>query len=493
MNADATDGVRWDPPAAGAWTRSLRLGEWIGEPVTPLFESWLLAEMESHLHSTLHRWVGQRAPLPHHVVVNGWYFYSLNWLGPGAFARNLPGLIGHAIREPRRVAGLVPPTARHAVPLFEREWREEVLPSYRAAVSAAEAAVESVPVAELPALVDELAGRAGDYFASVAALGGAAYKLEMNLASFTRRHVRAALPDGHLPLLAGLQPPAPLPRHAVTSLDWWFPPASLGPSSDRGIEHERLVERRLAAESSAEAALAGSPRRLRSFRSLLADAQRLVGIREDQVAELTLPWPVLRRAVQRLGEALAIRGVVTAPDDAFFLTREELLTALDASPSVRVHTVDTETRRTTRAEQARLAPPLLIGRVNPVLRRLLDGFPRMVGAVRSEGAVAWGSPASPGRVTGQVRVIRGPDQFDDLVAGEVLVAPLTAPAWTPLFARAAAVVTDVGSAASHASIVAREYGIPAIVGCGDATIRLTTGSWVTVDGSTGNVEPATPP
>jgi len=79
--------------------------------------------------------------------------------------------------------------------------------------------------------------------------------------------------------------------------------------------------------------------------------------------------------------------------------------------------------------------------------------------------------------------------FDQLLPGEILVAPLTAPAWTPLFTRAAAVVTDVGSAAAHASIIAREYGIPAVVGCGDATARLRTGMRVTVDGSTGNVEP----
>ena len=92
-------------------------------------------------------------------------------------------------------------------------------------------------------------------------------------------------------------------------------------------------------------------------------------------------------------------------------------------------------------------------------------------------------PASPGRVTGSVRVIRGPDEFDELQAGEILVAPLTAPAWTPLFTRAAAVVTDVGSAASHASIIAREYGIPAVVGCVDATSRLHTGMRVTVDGA----------
>jgi pyruvate,water dikinase len=114
----------------------------------------------------------------------------------------------------------------------------------------------------------------------------------------------------------------------------------------------------------------------------------------------------------------------------------------------------------------------------------------MMGAVPSDTALVSGVPASPGRATGSVRLVHGPDDFDELQPGEILVAPLTAPAWTPLFARAAAVVTDVGSAAAHASIIAREYGIPAVVGCGDATSRLRTGMRVTVDGTTGNVEPA---
>jgi len=103
-------------------------------------------------------------------------------------------------------------------------------------------------------------------------------------------------------------------------------------------------------------------------------------------------------------------------------------------------------------------------------------------------AIVSGWPASPGQVTGIVRVILDPQEFDELMPGEILVAPVTAPAWTPLFNRAAAVVTDVGSVAAHASIIAREYGTPAVVGCGDATARLHTGMRVTVDGNTGNVE-----
>jgi len=196
----------------------------------------------------------------------------------------------------------------------------------------------------------------------------------------------------------------------------------------------------------------------------------------------------MRRAVLRIGDALAERGMIAEPDDVFFLTRAEALAALDGAPLS--PTVDVAGRRSLRTEQARLVPPPLVGRVNPMIQRVWGSFPGLIGARPSDQALVSGVPASPGRATGLVRVIRGPDEFDQLQAGEILVAPLTAPAWTPLFTRAAAVVTDVGSAAAHASIIAREYGIPAVVGCGDATARLQTGMRVTVDGSTGNVEPA---
>jgi pyruvate,water dikinase len=241
------------------------------------------------------------------------------------------------------------------------------------------------------------------------------------------------------------------------------------------------------AETAAFDALASSPRRLRAFRRLLSETQRLVLVREEQVREWTIGWPVMRRAVRRIGESLAARAVIAAPDDVFFLTRTEALAAFDGDAAAT--TVDVPGRRATREAQARLVPPLLVGRMNPILRRLWDSFPRQVGAVRSDHALVTGSPASAGRATGTVRVIRGPTEFDLLQPGEILVAPLTAPAWTPLFLRAAAVVTDVGSAASHASIIAREYGLPAVVGCGDATARLRTGMRVMVDGGSGNVEP----
>ena len=479
--------VSWESPAPGAYTRQLRFGEWISEPVTPLFESWLLSTMEDVLHAQLFKFLGQRAPRPHHVIVNGWYFYSLNWFSPGSLVRNMPRLLGHLVRDPRTVAGIFPPAVRHAIPIFERLWREDLQPRYRAAVAAAETRVESLPVSALPELLDELAELAGESFMSIAALSGSAYKMEINLARFHRKHLAPTLGGSHLPLLAGFEPPTGPDRHAVVSLDWWFAPQPSIETPRPPEEHAGLVETRRAAEAAAYAALAGSPKRLTAFKTLLAETQRLVPIREEQTREFTLSWPVMRRAVVRIGQALADRGAIAGPDDVFFLTRTEALAALAGEPLS--PSVDPTERRSAREEQKKLVPPTWVGEVSRSFRGMPGAFARLVGARRSERAIAFGSPASPGRASGAVRVIRGPDEFDELQRGEILVAPLTAPAWTPLFTRAAAVVTDVGSAASHASIIAREYGIPAVVGCGDATARLRTGMRVTVDGSTGNVEP----
>jgi pyruvate,water dikinase len=480
--------VAWDPPAPGAYTRNLRFGEWISEPVTPLFESWLLTTMEERTHAFYLQEIGQRVPRPYHVIVNGWYFYTLNWATPAAFARNLPNMLWHLVRSPRKLAGINPSTVRHAVPTMERTWRTDVQPRYRAVVAAAAERVERAPVSELPSLIDELADHAGDYFGWITALAGAGYKLEVTLAQFYRRHLAPVIGGSHLPLLTGFESPTDPARHAVTSLDWWHPPGSQATSSPRpAADHAALVEARHVAEEAAFGALASAPRRLRTFRRLLGDAQHLVPLREEQVAELTIPWPVMRRAVERIGEELSARGAIPEADDAFFLTRDEVLAALSGDAPA---PVDVAARRATLAEQACLVPPLFVGRVHPMLQKLMDGMSGVLGAAPSAAAIVSGTPASPGRATGSVRVVRGPRDFDELQPGEILVAPLTAPAWTPLFHRAAAVVTDVGSAASHASIIAREYGIPAVVGCGDATARLTTGMQVIVDGGTGNVERA---
>jgi pyruvate,water dikinase len=132
-------------------------------------------------------------------------------------------------------------------------------------------------------------------------------------------------------------------------------------------------------------------------------------------------------------------------------------------------------------------------------RASLDGRPlvdpRLVALSAPElqpGALLAGSPASPGLATGPVRVVLDASQFGALRPGEVLVAPFTNPAWTPLFQRATAVVVETGGLLSHAAIVAREYGIPAVMAAAGATHILSTGQRVRVDGARGLVWPDDP-
>ena len=103
------------------------------------------------------------------------------------------------------------------------------------------------------------------------------------------------------------------------------------------------------------------------------------------------------------------------------------------------------------------------------------------------GRVIRGIGGSAGKVTGPARVLSGPADFDQMRPGDILVAQITTPAWTTLFAMAGGVVTDVGGPLSHSSIVAREYGIPAVLGTGVATRRITSGEQITVDGDAGTV------
>ena len=98
-----------------------------------------------------------------------------------------------------------------------------------------------------------------------------------------------------------------------------------------------------------------------------------------------------------------------------------------------------------------------------------------------------GVPVSPGTITAPASLIKTPADFDQMRPGSILVCPMTNPAWTPLFAHASGLVTDMGGILGHGSIVAREYGIPAVVGTGTSTVRIKHGQMISVDGNTGTV------
>ena len=104
------------------------------------------------------------------------------------------------------------------------------------------------------------------------------------------------------------------------------------------------------------------------------------------------------------------------------------------------------------------------------------------------GRTLTGAAASPGTVEGIARVVRGVEQIGDVREGEILVCGSTSPAWAPIFSKIRATVTDVGGVMSHAAIVCREYGLPAVVGTGRATSAIKTGQTISVDGTAGRVD-----
>lgn len=488
--------VDWTPPSPGYWMRNFRLGEWLPEPMTPLFRDWLLELIEAGYLDGMRATTGAAVPF-RHAAINGWYYTA-----PPS-PRAIPGIFARALVQSRgRVLsvllnGLLRPSTQPEVAdrkLLHRlatHWREHLLPRYQQLVAEGERRAEVAAPAEVEQIVDRVGRLAGEYLWSLAIVGGSAWKMEGCLARFLRRYVAADVEGGVQVLLRGL-PGADLalPPHAVQSVDWYWPTAGeLGqaPPPEMGSERRtRLAAERQQADAAVRRALSDRPAVLARFEMLLEVARRYAGLREEQARHFTLGWPLLRRCVLRLGKAARAVGVLDWPEDVFFLTRAEL--------HARTRHQDVVARRRAEWErQRRLVAPLTIGTPPRLLERSLAGAVEAVrtGGRPPEGAIV-GEPASPGRATGPVRVVRGPADFDRFRAGEVLVAHATAPAWTPLFDRAAAVVTDGGALAAHASLVAREYGIPAVVGTTDATARLRDSQVVVVDGSAGTVMPATP-
>jgi rifampicin phosphotransferase len=478
----------WVPPHKGWWLRNFRLGEWLPEPVTPLFQTWLLPALHLGISKELTRDSGLVLGLDD-AVINGWYYTTPQ---PRAVGRPLARqLLRHpgAITELPTILLLLlrPDWVTGALARMNAHWRQVLLPAYRRTVDQAEAAVDNAPPAALVGLVDRVAEVAGEYFWSVATLAGSQWKLEAVLARFVRAQI-PGVEDSAQVLVTGLPGvQGDLPAHAVHSVDWYWPTAADLGQAAPGDRHRELAARREAMQARCRAALAGNRRARRRFERLLELAQQYAVVREQQTRLFTLGWPVLRRCALRLGAHLADRGLVGQAADVFFLTRDELDPALTTEGTESLY-AEVERRRTEWERQRRLVAPLEMG-IAPWLARV--ALARAVDAARGgpppEGAIV-GQPASPGRATGPVRVITDPGQFDRFAAGEVLVARATAPAWTPLFGRAAAVVTDGGTLAAHASLVAREYGIPAVVATGDATTRLRDGQVVTVDGGAGVVE-----
>ncbi|WP_440988732.1 PEP/pyruvate-binding domain-containing protein [Haloarchaeobius baliensis] len=242
--------------------------------------------------------------------------------------------------------------------------------------------------------------------------------------------------------------------------------------ADRPARHGHL------ADSAARSLVDGANPLVRPLvRRLVRVYRGYLGLREYPKWALSRLLDELRREVLAAGETLVASGHLAEVDDVWLLRLDELLAALDDPAAL--SDIDLEERRRSVAHHRRTAAPRIV---------TSDGYvPRARPTDRPTEGTLTGTPAAPGVVEGVVRVVTDPGS-QRLRQGEVLVAPYTDPGWTPLFLNAAAVVTAVGGRLTHGSLVAREYGIPAVVAVEDATTRLRTGERVRVDGTRGVVE-----
>jgi pyruvate,water dikinase len=205
----------------------------------------------------------------------------------------------------------------------------------------------------------------------------------------------------------------------------------------------------------------------------------LAGLRETPKFTIMRLAGIARASLLESGGELSAAGVLARPDDLFFLRMAELR-ALAAGKTGDWQARIEERRELRRRELRRAQIPRFL---------LSDGqaFFEGLGSDVDAGGGFAGSPVSPGVVEGVVHVLLDPHGAS-LAPGEILVCPATDPGWTPLFLAAGGLVMEVGGLMTHGAVVAREYGIPAVVGVHDATTRLRTGQRIRVDGSTGRIE-----
>ena len=253
------------------------------------------------------------------------------------------------------------------------------------------------------------------------------------------------------------------------------------PASDRrggpAIDLEAAARRRVEATATIERALGAGPpgiTRRALFRATLAGAQRYYALRENMRYHADFFLAHMRALALAAGAELVAAGRLGAVDDVFWLDLREVERALAGDATAVVAVAE---RRAAFARDA-AAPPL---------ETLADTMPTTPPGVANTGSTLHGESGAPGRCRGRARLVRDPTDFDRVDAGDVLVAVYTDPGWTPILERAAGLVLEAGGLLSHGAIVARELGIPALVGVADATRIIRDGDTIEIDAAAGGV------
>lgn len=228
------------------------------------------------------------------------------------------------------------------------------------------------------------------------------------------------------------------------------------------------------------------PNKIKWLNKKLEKASEGARLREESRSEFVRAFRVVRAFAIRAGELLNLGN------DVFWLYINEIEDLL-IGDKLKIN-IAARKENYERYKSFPQFPSIIRGRFNPDewlkdSNRRMDYYDASMPVVKShDSEVLKGYAGAAGRVEGIVRILFNPEDGDKLLPGEILVATTTNIGWTPIFPKAAAIITDIGAPLSHAVIVAREMGIPAVVGCGNATLRLKTGDKVLVDGGNGIVE-----
>ncbi len=536
----ATDGIEWNSPVPGAhWRRNWRVGEWLSDPVTPLFASWVLprlvASREKHGTGALgwEQRVSFSMPHPWFCLVNG-YFYTRQ-------------------DSPFRPGRDAPPAERalRMKPVSEtlKHWRAELIPAYLSVVERhRQRNVADPSSGELVELVETLTAEAGEFWPLIGAIGygfeGIMFKpyydevvpeegrahYSLLFSGFPSRTIdgqqalnalaeriradasmAAAFAESTAAELASRLDGFPAwlrddlgsyereYGHQVLSLDFYYPTIGETPEHTLGAlkllvrtgatpPYESLAKAAGQREEAQRHALASAPQ---ESREVLAEAisifQTSASSREDANFYFQTGWPLIRRSVLELGVRLVRAKALANVEEVFFTEADELFAALDAidrGEQPGSLSALAEARRLTWEHHRTLDAPDAI----PAGESSNVGFAPLVGYFDdAPGPRLVGQSASPGRHQGVVRVVRSMADAGTFNRGDILVTVAASPALMPLIIIAGAIVTEAGGGASHSSLIARELGVPAVVNTGVATQMLREGQVVDVDGTQGVV------